>query len=252
MQREQQLAGAFVELADTLVDDFDLIGFLHRLTQLCVDLLEVMAVGILLTDQTGHLQPVAASSEQARLLELFQLQSEEGPCLECFATGEAIVISDLATSAEGRRWPMFADKALAAGFTGLVALPMRLRHQRIGAMNLFTAGPHEESSAGVDVSPWAVAQAFADVATIGILGERTAREHHLLAHQLQTALNSRVIIEQAKGMLAERGHISVDHAFNQMRDFARHSNRKLVSVAQSVIDNDPTVAPLIDSHPTHP
>jgi hypothetical protein len=237
MEREQQLAGAFVELADTLVDDFDLIDFLHRLAQMCVELLAVEAAGILLSDQAGRLQPVAASSEQARLLELFQLQSEEGPCLDCFATGEALVIANL--TGEASRWPVFADKALAAGFTGLVALPMRLRTQRIGAMNLFTAGT--AASSAMDVSRWTVGQAFADVATIGILGQRAAREHELLAQQLQFALNSRVIIEQAKGMLAERSRISVDRAFTAMRDFARRSNRKLVSVAQAVIDGDATV-----------
>ena len=242
MQREQRLAGAFVELADTLVDDFDLIDFLHRLAQLCVDLLEVQAVGILLTDPAGHLQLVAASSEQARLLELFQLQSEEGPCLECFAVGEAIVIGDL--SAETGRWPTFADKAIAAGFTRLVALPMRLRAQRIGAMILFTVGAAVGSGPGVDVSAWTVGQAFADVATISILGQRAAREHELLAQQLQVALNSRVIIEQAKGMLAERGHMSVDRAFVVMRDFARRSNRKLVGVAQAVINGEVAVAEL--------
>jgi hypothetical protein len=213
-----------------------------------VDLLAVEAVGILLTDQVGHLQPVAASSEQARLLELFQLQSEEGPCLECFANGQAIVIASLAT--EAGRWPMFAEKAMAAGFTGLVALPMRLRAQRIGAMNLFTAGAVGTGGAaagpraGADVSAWTVAQAFADVATIGILGQRAAHEQELLAQQLQFALNSRVTIEQAKGVLAERGQMSVDRAFVVMRDFARRSNRKLVSVAQAVINGDAVVAGL--------
>jgi GAF domain-containing protein len=242
MEREQRLAGAFVELADTLVDDFDLIEFLHRLAELCVELLAVEAVGILITDQTGHLQPVAASSEQARLLELFQIQSDAGPCLECFDTGRAIVIGNLATESE--RWPTFAQKALAAGFTGVVALPMRLRSQRIGAMNLFTTGADIESLSGADIGPWAVGQAFADVATIGILGERAAREHQLLAQQLQFALNSRVMIEQAKGMLAERGQMTVDRAFTVMRDFARRSNRKLATVAQAVIDGDPLVAGL--------
>jgi GAF domain-containing protein len=242
MDREQKLAGAFVALADTLVEDFDLIDFLHRLTELCVDLLPAEAVGILLTDQTGHLQLVAASSEQARLLELFQLQSQAGPCVDCFAAGQAIVIGDL--SAEGQRWPTFTARATAAGFTGVVALPMRLRAERIGAMNLFTVGPVQPvSDAGV--GPWAVGQAFADVATIGILGERAAREHHLLAQQLQFALNSRVIIEQAKGMLAERAQVSLDRAFIAMRDLARQSNRKLASVAHSVIDGDPLVADLL-------
>jgi GAF domain-containing protein len=242
MEREQRLAGAFVELADTLVDDFDLIEFLHRLAQLCVDLLAVQAVGILLTDQADHLQLVAASSEQARLLELFQLQSEEGPCLECFATGEAVVVDDL--SAEAARWPTFAPQASAAGLTGLMALPMRLRAQRIGAMNLFSAGAAAGPGLSADGSTRTVGQAFADVATIGILGQRAAREHELLAQQLQFALNSRVIIEQAKGVLAERGQISVDQAFTMMRDFARRSNRKLVGVAQAVIDGDPAIAGL--------
>jgi GAF domain-containing protein len=242
MEREQQLAGAFVELADTLVDDFDLIDFLHRLAELCVELLAVEAVGILLTDQAGHLQLVAASSEQARLLELFQLQSEEGPCLECFAAGEALVVDDL--SAEAARWPTFAAQAIEAGFTGLTALPMRLRTQRIGAMNLFSGGVAAGSGARFDGSTRTVGQAFADVATIGILGQRAAREHELLAQQLQFALNSRVIIEQAKGMLAERAQISVDRAFMEMRDFARRSNRKIVSVAQAVIEGDPAVAGL--------
>jgi GAF domain-containing protein len=206
-----------------------------------VELLAVDAVGILLSDQAGHLQPVAASSEQARLLELFQLQSEEGPCLECFAAGEAIVIGNLST--ETGRWPAFAEKAIQAGFTGLVALPMRLRAQRIGAMNLFSRDPARPASS-VDVDLLAVGQAFADVATIGILGERAAREHHLLAQQLQFALNSRVMIEQAKGMLAERGQMSVDRAFVVMRDFARSSNLKLAGVAQAVIEGDALVAEL--------
>jgi GAF domain-containing protein len=243
MMREQQLAGAFVELADTLVDDFDLIDFLHRLTQLCTELLAVDAVGILLSDGAGHLQPVAASSEQARLLELFQLQSEQGPCLECFATGEAIVIGNL--TAEAGRWPAFAEKAIKAGFTGLVALPMRLRAQRIGAMNLFMRDAvRPASGVDLDMDPWAVGQALADVATIGIIGERAAREHQLLAQQLQFALNSRVIIEQAKGMLAERGQMSVDQAFVVMRDYARRSNQKLAGVAQAVIDGNAPLAEL--------
>jgi GAF domain-containing protein len=247
MQPEQRLAGAFVELADTLVDDFDLIDFLHRLTEMCVDLLNVRAVGILLADPAGHLQPVAASSEQARLLELFQLQSEEGPCLECYATGEAIVIQDLAR--DSGRWPAFGRSAIDAGFTGLVALPMRLRAQRVGAMNLFTSDAVTMPGSGIDVRSWTVGQALADVATIGILGQRAAREHELLAQQLQVALNSRVMIEQAKGMLAERGRMPMDRAFALMRDYARGSNRKLISVAQAIIDGDPAVDDLARRRP---
>ena len=224
MSHEQQLARVFVELADTLVADFDVIDFLHLLTERCVDLLGVDSAGILLTDQQGQLRLVAASTEQARLLELFQLQSEQGPCLDCFATGEPVVCGDL--GAQPQRWPIFAVAAAQAGFVAVHALPMRLREDTIGALNLFgaTAGSLNESIT-------ALGQAFADVATIGILSERTARERNLLSQQLQIALNTRVIIEQAKGMLAERCGLSMDQAFTTLRRYARNHNRKQIGRA---------------------
>ena len=217
MRDEQQLARVFVELADTLVADFDVIGFLH-----------------LLTDQQGRLRLVAASSEQTRLLELLQLQSDQGPCLDCFTTGQPVGSLDL--SADIQRWPVFTAAARRSGFAAVQALPMRLRDNIIGTLNLFSAN---SGTLAADIT--ALGQAFADVATIGILSERAAREKHLLSQQLQIALNTRVIIEQAKGTLAERRGLSMDQAFSTLRDYARSHNRKLADVALAVIDNDPQV-----------
>jgi GAF domain-containing protein len=242
MAREQQLARVFVELADTLVADFDVIDFLHLLTERCVDLLGVDSAGILLTDQHGRLRLVAASTEQARLLELFQLQSEEGPCLDCFAAGEPVACADLGE--QPQRWPIFAAAAAQAGFVAVHALPMRLRDHTIGALNLFRTAP-----GALDAGTAALCKALADVATIGILSERAAREKDLLSQQLQLALNTRIIIEQAKATLAERHRLSMDQAFTTMRDWARSNNRKLAGVAQAVIDNDHSVTEL--THPRH-
>src|SRR5580693_3068486 len=202
----QLLSETFVELTDTLVDDFDVIDFLHVLTGRSAALLDVSAVGLLLADQRGELRVVAASSEAARLLELFQLQSDQGPCLDCFRSGQPVTATDLGTD---QRWPRFAAAATQTGFGAVQALPMRLREQVIGALNLFRAAP------GVfDLADVRVGQALADVATIGLLHERNMRRSDTLNEQLQTALNSRVVIEQAKGKLAERLGLDMDQAFN--------------------------------------
>jgi hypothetical protein len=228
---ERRTAEAFVQLADTLVAGFDVIDFLHTLTERCVDLLDVDAAGILLVDQRGFLQLVAASTEQARLLELFQLQDEEGPCLDCYHSGTQVACADLAT--EPQRWPRFTAAAHDRGFAAV-------REQVLGAMNLFSASPGVLPEGTV-----AVAQALADVATIGILQERSHRESVLVTEQLQVALNSRVLIEQAKGVLAERAQISVAEAFTQLRGFARNRNRRLSEVAAAVIDGATDVAELV-------
>lgn len=243
MSQEQQLARVFVELADTLVTDFDLTDFLLMLTERCGDLLGVDAVGILLTDQQDRLQLVAASTAQAKQLELFQLQSEQGPCLDCFATGEPVVCGDL--TAPPQRWPMFAAAAAKAGFVAVHALPMRLREDVIGALNLFST-----TTGALDMATTALCQAFADVATIGILSERAAREKDLLSQQLHLALNTRIIIEQAKGILAERHGVSVHQAFITMRGWARGNNRKLAEVALAVVEDDPSVTELAHPHRT--
>ena len=224
----QLLSETFVELTDTMVADFDLIDFLHVLTSRSVELLDVSAAGLLLAAPGGELHVVAASSEAARLLELFQLQSDQGPCLDCFRSGQPVSATDLAAD---QRWPRFASAAGQAGFGAVQALPMRLRDQVIGALNLFRAAPGDFGAGSVRVG-----QALADVATISLLHERSMRRTDTLNEQLQNALNSRVTIEQAKGKLAERLGIDVDQAFDLLRDQARNRNQRLSDLARALVD----------------
>jgi GAF domain-containing protein len=224
----QLLSETFVELTDTMVADFDVIDFLQVLTDRSAQLLDVSAAGLLLADQRGELRVVAASSEAARLLELLQLELGQGPCLDCFRSGRAVTATDLGTDG---RWPRFAEAAAEAGLGAVQALPMRLREQVIGALNLFRAAPGDFDPVNVRVG-----QALADVATIGLLHERTMRHRDTLNEQLQAALNSRVIIEQAKGKLAERLGLEMDQAFNVLRDHARGRNLRLSDLARAFID----------------
>lgn len=226
---ERQVAEAFIALADTLVTGFDIIEFMHSLAERCVGLLGVNAAGLLLTDQHDHLRLMGASSEQTRLLELFQLQNDQGPCLDCFRTGRAVHCADL-TSPPATPWPQFAEQADRAGFRAVSALPMRLRGQVIGAMNLFRAEPGE-----LDAGTAALAQAMADIATIGLLQERAIREGQMLSEQLQRALSSRVVIEQAKGMLGERHTLPLEDAFALLRRHARSHRLNLTELAQAVV-----------------
>lgn len=228
MSREQRLAGVFVELADTLVADFDVIDFLHTLTERSVELLHADAAGLILVDPQGQLQVLASTTDQARVLELFELQNSQGPCLDCFRSGQPVVNVDLAEVVT--RWPSFEAATTAAGFRSVHALPLRLRGQVIGAMNLFCRD--RSSLTDDDVS---VGQALADVATIGLLQERTVRHGEIVAEQLQAALNSRILIEQAKGVLAERSGIDVDEAFAVLRAYARSNGSQLSAVATAVI-----------------
>src|SRR6478609_943653 len=224
----QLLSEAFVELTDTMVADFDVIDFLHVLTGRSVELLDASAAGLLLADPRGELRVVAASSEAARLLELFQLQSDQGPCLDCFRSGRPVAAASLGAD---RRWPRFAAAAGQAGFSAVQALPMRLRDQVIGALNLFRDTPGAFDPASVRIG-----QALADVATIGLLHERSMRRSDTLNEQLQTALNSRVVIEQAKGKLAERLGIDMTQAFSLLRSASRDRNLRLADLAQAFID----------------
>ena len=240
------LSETFVELTDTMVADFDVIDFLHVLTDRSVQLLDVSAAGLLLADPGGELRVVAASSEAARLLELFQIQNDQGPCLDCFRTGQPIAAEDL--TAAGQRWPRFAPAAQQAGFAAVQALPMRLRDQVIGALNLFRASPGVIPPADVRVG-----QALADVATISLLQERSMRRRDTLNEQLQTALNSRVVIEQAKGKLAERLGVEIDQAFTLLRDFARSRNLRLSDLARAFVNGTETLTSLTASNPRqHP
>ncbi|MGZ3147269.1 GAF and ANTAR domain-containing protein [Lentzea chajnantorensis] len=243
---DRRITQTFVELADTLVLRFDAIDFLQTLTERCVELLELDAVGILLADQRGALNLVAASTEQARMLELFQLQDEEGPCLDCFHTGQPVECADL--EQEPQRWPRFTAAARDQGFAAVHAVPMRLREQVVGALNLFRTSPSAIPQDAVEL-----AQSFANVATISILQVRALRHSEMVTEQLQNALNSRIVIEQAKGILAERLQIDVADAFSLMRTHARNSNQLLSEVAQHVVSRSPEITELMrDSSPRRP
>lgn len=225
--REHQLVRAFVSLSDTLVSDYDIADLLQDLVEHCVDLLGADAAGILLANPRGGLQVMASSSEQTRLVELFQQQTDEGPCVDAITTGTPVSAPDIAARAD--RWPGFVPAAQAQQFQAVDALPMRLRGEVIGAINLFRhhAGPMAEADLYV-------AQAMADTATIGILSERAIHQHGVLVTQLEAALSSRIIIEQAKGMLAASGAEDMDQAFTALRSHARKSQSRLSQVASDL------------------
>jgi hypothetical protein len=235
---DDRLARTFVELADTLVDDFDLVEFLQMLVDRCVELLEVTATGLLLGDSHERLRVVAASAENIHLLELFQLQNHEGPCLDAYRTGAPVNHPDLRVATD--RWPLFAPAATEAGFRTVHAVPMRLRSQIIGALNLFHTDPHALSPQLTQIG-----QALADVATIGLIQERSLHHQHTLVEQLQHALDSRVIIEQAKGVLAERHGIDPGEAFTLLRDYARKHGQRLTELAAAIIKGSTTATELL-------
>jgi len=228
MPREALLAKALVELADTLVADFDVVDLLTILTDRCVDVLDVAAAGVMVVAPAGDLRLMASSSETMRALELFELQADEGPCLDCFLTARPVVQPDLAATANG--WPRFSGAALAAGFRSVHALPMRLRGTVLGALNLFHVHTGEMRPADL-----AAGQALADVATIAILQHRATLEIQLLNEQLTQALNTRIVIEQAKGMIAEHANLDMEQAFAILRHHARSNNLRLSDVARDVI-----------------
>jgi transcriptional regulator with GAF, ATPase, and Fis domain len=241
----ENLAETFVELADTLIADFDPVEFMHLLADRCVTTLEVDAAGILLVDHHGELQVVGASSDRARLLELFELQHRQGPCMECYLTSAPVTVASFAEAPQ--RWPEFSSAARDAGFSALHALPMRLREQTIGALNLFTVAPgalHEPMLR--------VAQAMADVATIGLLQAQVISHRDLLAGQLQNALQSRVLIEQAKGVLAERLQIDMSLAFETLRRYSRSHNLYLSKVAEGVIAGEIDMTTLVATEAADP
>jgi GAF domain-containing protein len=229
--REEWLADTLVMLADTLVADFDVIDFLATLTERIVELLAASEVGLMLAEPQGHLRVMAATTERMRMIDLFELQADEGPCLECFHSGESILNVDLEPDATDRRWPTFGPRARDAGFRTVHALPMRLRDEVIGAANIFHAVPTT-----ISVHDAHLAQALVDAATIGVLQERAVQQGEVLAEQLQHALNSRVAIEQAKGAVAERADVDMTTAFAWMRGYARSHNLRLATVARSVLE----------------
>ena len=228
MRKDRDVLRALVEVADTFVADYDVVDFLHGLAVRCVALLDVDEAGVMLVDATGGLCYVASSSEQMRLVELLELQHEEGPCLDAYLHGR-VTVSARAEEAE-QRWPQFASHARDAGLESLAGVPMRLRLDRIGALNLFSRRP-----GGLSDEDQHVAQAMADVATIGVLQARAIHDGQVIAAQLQAALESRVAIEQAKGIIAEHLAIGVDDAFSLLRNYSRAQNEKLTETAWRVI-----------------
>jgi len=229
MSREAILARTFVQLADSLVAEFDVVEVLTVLADRCVALLDVDAAGLMLAGPEGHLRVMASSSEQMRLLELFEIQADEGPCLDAWRRGLPVVDQVLADSQE--RWPVFTPVAVDHGFAMVHALPMRLRGVVIGALNLFSQDERPLPTTDADV-----AQALADVATIAVLQHRAAEQAQVLNDQLHHALNSRICIEQAKGIVAEHLGLDMEQSFAHLRGYARSNNRRLAEVAQEVID----------------
>jgi GAF domain-containing protein len=229
--REQQLTEVFVEVADSLIDDFDVIDFLQKLSVHCMELLDVAAVGILLADENGRLHLLAASDEHTRLLELFALQHDQGPCVDCYRDGLPRTNISLTDPAAATLWPQFARGAESIGFVATNALPLRLRGRVIGALSLFQTAPEPLSDQDVTL-----AQALADVATIAILQQRTLAHSEAERDQLQYALNSRIVIEQVKGILTERWQMPIDEAFSVFRAYARAHNHKLSALARDIAE----------------
>jgi GAF domain-containing protein len=242
MTREQRIVATFVELADTMVEDFDVVEFLHRLSVRCVELLDCVEAGLLLVDAAGALRVMASSSERSDALYLLQSQNEEGPCFECYVRRRPVFSDDL--EADLGRWPAFAPAAVQKGFRSVQAVPMRARGETLGALNLFRSGPGRIAERDLPL-----AQGMADIAAIALLQERAVRQSRDVVAQLQQALSSRVVIEQAKGVLAERARIGVDAAFARLRVHARNDNRRLSDVARELIDGRLDAAVLATTAP---
>ena len=240
MARESLLVATLVELADNLVDHYDVIDILTLLSDRCVEAVDVDAAGVMLALPGGELQYVASSSESMRVLELFQIQANEGPCVDCYATGVPIVNHEL--SEADQRWPRFSPRAIEHGFHSVHCLPLRLRGRTIGALNLFRTDVGLLTPDDV-----LVAQGLADVATIAILQHQSSMSARLLNDQLSYALNSRVIIEQAKGMISQSASCNMDQAFGRLRSHARNHNLRLTDVATSVVAGTLTLEQLDQS-----
>ncbi len=226
--REMRVVETLVELADTLIQDYDVIEYLGLLTERCVDLVDADEAGIMVTDGNGSLQVVASSSERSRLLELLELQNRDGPCLDAFMSGQPVSSPDL--EAEADRWYHFSREAVVFGFKSVHSIPLRLRTQVIGALSLLRT-----KTGFLDEADRTLARALAQMSTIGLLQERAVTASKVASAQLQTALTSRVRLEQAKGMIAERHSLDIDTAFELLRTYARSNHRQISDVALSVV-----------------
>ena len=241
-RREQAVIRSFIGLADRLVDNFDVVDLSTQLTEDCAQVLDVAAAGLLLADAGGMLHLLAATTEQARTLEAFQLQREEGPCLESYRTGRPVRVADLAAAAD--RWPRFATVAVDQGFASVHAVPMVLRGSRLGALGLFGGAVGSLNDADL-----ALAGALAHVASIAIAQQTQARDDATLQRGLQSAVESRAVLEMAKGVLAEVGGLEMQDAFSRLRSYAHQSSRPLTEVAREVVSGDPTLRTAITAEP---
>ena len=229
--REHEIIRAFVDLSNELVDGYDIVELLVRLTSSSARLLDVAAAGLLLADQRGVLHLAAASSERTHDLEVLQLQRDEGPCLDCFHTGQAVIVPDL--SAEGQRWPAFTAAAEKLGYASVHAVPMRLRDNVLGTLGLFGNDPGR-----LEADDLALAQALVHVASVAIVNEKSAADRDVVNAQLQHALTSRIVLGQAKGVLAYVGDLDMDTAFAALRRYARDRGEKLSDVASKVVHRE--------------
>ncbi len=221
------LIRTLVELADNLVDEFDVVDLLTLLADRCVEVLDVAAAGVMLAAPSGALQVVASSSEAMRVLELFELQADQGPCVDCYASGQPVINVNLAAAES--RWSRFASEAGAAGFGSVHALPLRLRGRTIGALNMFRT-----DQGTLDASDVSAAQGLADIATIAIIQHQVSVDAQTLNLQLSQALNSRIVIEQAKGKVSQAANIDMDQAFQRLRAHARNHNLRLSQLAADI------------------
>lgn len=229
MSRERRLVEAFVQLADSLVEDYDPVDVVQELLDRAVELLPVDTAAVLLAGEDGEMKVLASTSEATRWLELLQIQAQDGPCVQSYRSSERVIVEDLEEARD--QWPAFAKQALLDGFQSVYALPLRLRADRVGALNLFSAG--EEHLTEDDLL---VGQALADIASIAILQARLLADHKSVNGQLQLALESRIVIEQAKGMLAAHGDLDPEAAFDALRGYARQTRGRLPELARAVVD----------------
>ncbi|WP_343319854.1 GAF and ANTAR domain-containing protein [Arthrobacter sp. TMP15] len=234
INRARRVSAAFVKIADTLVTDYDVVDMLHTLVGETVGLLDASAAGLLLVDPAGELQVVASTSERSQLVEVLELEAGEGPCIECFRTGTVVSVPDIAS--DGARWPHFQAAALSQGFVSVHAVPMRLRGNTIGALDLF-----RQEKGRLSEEDAILAQGFADIATISLLQERALRESTLVNEQLQRALNSRIVIEQAKGVIAQTANVTMDEAFTLLRSYARSHSTPLYETSMNVVERTITI-----------
>jgi len=228
MTRTERLFDAFATLADTLVAGYDVLDLLQSLVEYCHELLDVDSAGILLANADGELEVVASTNEANTLVEIMQLDANAGPCLESFRTRAVVSVPDIDVDSD--RWPDFAAIAGAQGIHSVYAIPLRLRQTTIGTLNLM-----REQRGEINRYDIRAAQALADVATIGILQERTIRDASTIRDQLQQALSSRIVIEQAKGVVAETAKVSMDTAFERIRSHARKHQTPLSEVARQLV-----------------